>query len=681
MIQIYKPNNENYDSNGDMVLFPSEFTVAAELNGAWSATMTHPLDDEGRWKYIEDQAVVKAPSFNGEQLFRVISKSKSDNGITASLSPIFLDSAKECFLIDVRPTNKNGQEALNIMTAANSKYSAESDITKLSTAYYQFKNLMEAINGDDENSFLKRWGGEMLFDNFKIIINKRVGGDYGVELRYGKNIPVNGMTEDVDMTAVITRIYPKAYNGHTMTNDGYVDSPLIDNYPTVKIGTMTFEDVKMREDASENDEENGVIICDTQEELDAALRDKCEEQFEAGLDKPTVTISADMVLLQNTEEYKDFKVLEEVSLGDTIHCINNRLGITSDARVISLEYDFLQKKVTSVEIGDYEYNYFNNVTSSVDRIDSAVRPDGTVIAEQIKGFIDGAWSQLRLQNTIAKKQDVRAILFEDLDPDSETFGALSIGTQGLQISRKRTADGRDWVWTTALTAGGLIANVIIAGLIADKAGKSHWNLDTGEFVMKDGTITAGTIKGAEITGSTLRSESENGTIIISNGDIETLNKNGKRALELDGTSINVYAWHKEGELAGSLGSLKGNGTDEGRKIVGLWAAKDNQVTIGFKKDDSDSSVTTAIRIDGSDEEVTYTSSVKHTMNGDFTTRGNVTMNGNVTTNARLTVEGAVYTQDPDDDFKTKRCGTALINLGNGQWLAFNEGLFVKAYND
>lgn len=120
----------------------------------------------------------------------------------------------------------------------------------------------------------------------------------------------------------------------------------------------------------------------------------------------------------------------------------------------------------SVVIGEAEYNYFNNVTSSVNRIDSAIRLDGSVVAEQIKGFIDGTWSQLRIQNTAAKKQDVRAILFEDLDPDSETFGALSIGTQGLQISRRRTAANDDWIWTTALTAGGLIADIINGGTIS-----------------------------------------------------------------------------------------------------------------------------------------------------------------------------------------------------------------------
>ena len=74
MIQIYSPTNTNYDKNGDMTLMPSEATVHPILNGAWEASLSHPLDAEGRWKYIVDEAVVKMPSFNGDQLFRVKKK-------------------------------------------------------------------------------------------------------------------------------------------------------------------------------------------------------------------------------------------------------------------------------------------------------------------------------------------------------------------------------------------------------------------------------------------------------------------------------------------------------------------------------------------------------------------------------------------------------------------------------
>lgn len=481
MIQIYSPTNTDYTHNGDQTLFPSAATTHAILNGAWTAELTHPIDADGRWKSIVKDAVVKMPSFNGDQLFRIKSTSKSDSGVTASMEPIFMDSMGDCFLVDIRPTAKNGQQALNDMVSPNSKYSASSDITRAATAYYEYKNLIEAIAGDDDNAFLKRWGGEILYDNFTVIVNERVGGDYGVEVRYGKNIPQDGVTEEVDTSAIITRIYPKAYNGYTMTNHGHVDSPLINSYPTIKAATLTFDDVKMAADAQEDDAENGVIICNSQAELDQALTQRCQEQYDAGLDKPTVSLDIDMILLQNTEQYKDYQILETVSLGDTIHCRDSHLDITSDARVIELEYDSILKRVSSVVIGEAQYNYFNQVTDSTKRIEQVIRPNGTLMAERVQGILNGIYTQLRLQSTAAQKVNGSAFLVEDTDPESALYGAMIWGTQGLQLSVVRTADGRSWDWTTAVTAKGIVADAIVTGILSDKEGKNYWNLDTGEF--------------------------------------------------------------------------------------------------------------------------------------------------------------------------------------------------------
>lgn len=469
MIQIYNQDNTDFEKNGNMTLMPTAATVHTILNGSWTAELSHPIDDMGRWKYIKEEAVIKMQSFNGIQLFRIKKVKKADGGITANMEPIFMDAVGECFLTDIRPTGKNGQQALDIMCAVNSKYSGSSDIQKISTAYYEYKNLIESINGDDENSFINRWGGEILFDNFQVIINERAGDDYGIELKYGKNIPADGLTEEVDTSAVITRIYPKAYNGHTITDNGYVDSPVINSYATVKAATMTFDDVKMREDAQEGDEEDGIIICDTQEELDEALTTKCNAQYEAGADKPSVSISANIVLLQNTEQYKEYKVLEDISLGDTIHCKHSKLDIVTEARVIELEYDCISKKVKTVTLGDFEYNYFDNVTSATNRIDEAIRSDGSVVAEQVKGIIDGVKSQMRAQSSIAKKQDVRAIIFEDFDEKSPTHGAMCLGTMGFQIASKRTADNKEWDWSTFGTGQGFFADFIVAGtMLADR---------------------------------------------------------------------------------------------------------------------------------------------------------------------------------------------------------------------
>lgn len=417
-----------------------------------------------------DQINVFESSFNGEQLFRITHKEKSDSGISADLQPIFMDAADDCFLLDVRPTDKTGQQALDIMTAPNKKYTAETDITSTGTAYYQNKNLIEAINGDDENSFVKRWGGEIVYDNYKAIINRHAGSDRGVEILYGKNIAENGMKEEVDLRNVVTRIIPQAYNGYQIDGDApWVDSPLIDKYPTVKYSTMKFEDVKMRADAQEDDESKGVIICDTPAQLEAALRKRCQEQWEAGADKPQVTISVDMVMIEDTELYADVKGLVEVSLGDTVHCRNNNLDIVTDARVTELEWDCVNDRILSVSLGDYQFDYISNQVSINNRIESAIREDGSVIGSQVQGILDAVKTQFHALRDVAQKQDVRAMLFEDLNPDSPTFGAMCLGSMGFEIASKRTADGKDWIWSTFGTGKGFFADYIIAGtMLADR---------------------------------------------------------------------------------------------------------------------------------------------------------------------------------------------------------------------
>ncbi len=487
MIQIYSKGNTRFDMNGDMVLFPKSCSLTAELNGTWKLDMVHPRDHEDRWRYIAEECVISAPAFMGDrQLFRIREIEKTDDEITVTALPVFMDCADDCYLMDVRPVNKNGQEALNIMTAG-SKYSGQSNITSVSTAYFEGRNLADAINGSGDPTFIGRWGGEILYDNYKIIINERVGGDYGVEARYGKNL--EGIEYCLDMTGVVTRIIPIAYNGRKMAGDApWVDSPNINKYEKKYIRKIKFDGIKMREDAQEDDEESGIVVCDTQEELDQALTDGCSKLFEEGLDVPVISISINMVELSWMEEYKEYEILEKVSLGDDVVCRHKELDITTKERVIEIVWDCIRNRVEKLTLGEESYNYFSNTDSSIDNIDSildviggAIGSDGSVVAEKVRGFLDATKTQLRLQNSVAKKQIVRAILFEDLDPESELYGAMAMGTQGLQIAKQRTADSRDWDWTTAMTANGMLANIIVAGILSDKKGLNSWNLDTGEM--------------------------------------------------------------------------------------------------------------------------------------------------------------------------------------------------------
>ena len=517
MIQIYSPGNTNFKQNGDMTLFPEICEASSELGGAWTLEITHPIDNEGRWKYIEKESVLSVPTHMGEdQLYRIDEiTDKNDADISAKAYPIFYDSAKEVFLMDKRPTAKNGQEALDILTEGT-KYSGESNIFAANTAYFVRRNLLDCILGDKSPSFVGVWGGEVLFDNFKVIVNERAGGDYGAEVRYGKNMV--GVNVSEDMSDVVTRIVPVAYNGRLLTSQ-MVDSPLINNYAIPYTKEIKFEDVRYFEDIDENTDTTDLIVCNSQEELDAALITKCNEQFELGIDLFKATIKVDMVALENTEEYKDFKDLVKIGLGDDVSCYHTRLKIETKARAIKVVWDCITNSVKNVILGDYQYDFLKKFNSAMEKVENVLNEDGSVMAEKVQGVLNAMNTQLRYQKSIAQKQDVRAMLFEDLDLNSPTYGAMCYGTQGFQISKKRTADGRDWVWSTAFTAQGGYADVIIAGILSDKTARNYWNLNTGELKMGHGSISLGDLFNADSSGNVVANSLKSKNATITGGEI------------------------------------------------------------------------------------------------------------------------------------------------------------------
>lgn len=483
MIQIYSPGNENFDANGDCTLSPSSCFAHLEINGEWNVTLVHPLDE--RSSYIEKGAILKVPTPFGELLYQIKKYNKSDYDIQVTAYPIFLRAKGLApFLWDRRAVNVNGQEALDIILEGT-EFSGESNISKTSTSYFEQMNVIQAINGDSDNSFINRWGGEIAWLNNHILINERLGEDDKFRAEFGYNL--NGVEEDYDETQVITRIFPKAYNGYMLPNNESVDSPLINKYSEPRPQIIEYSNIKLASDASENDKENGDIVCDTMEELYDELRKASKEEFAKGCDLPNITYQVSIVDLTRLDNYKAFKNLININLGDSGKILNRRMGIETTQRVISMDYDCTLKKIDSMTLGSDTASFFDNVgtvTSSYNKVVDT--KNNTIIAEKIQGIINAAKANLRAQKDIANRSDVRALLFEDLDPNSPTFGAMCAGTQGIEISKKRNETNTDWVWGTAITFESVIADYIITGILSDKTGNFYLDLDKGELVINDG---------------------------------------------------------------------------------------------------------------------------------------------------------------------------------------------------
>lgn len=456
MIEVYVKGNEDYGSNGDMTLTPTTCEVELTVEGVAELTLEHPIDDLGRWEYLVTDNVIAAPTpYSKKQLFRIYDYTKTETEVTAYARHVFYDSAGE-MLVDVRPTDKTGQEALDIILSGT-KYKAKTNIKTRSTAYYIRKNIMEAIGGDDENSFINRWGGERMYDNFTVIINDRLGGDYGACAEFGRNM--TGIEADISIDDIVTRIIPVSYNGHTLEGEEpWIDSPLIGSYANPRAAVIKFEDVKLLEDCQEGEEGFSTL-----ELLREELKRRCTKEYENGLDKPKVNYKVDLVEVANTEDYKDYKKLTTIGIGDDVLTKDRKLKINVTARCIRLVYDCIEEENAEVELGNFIENYFDKTTSAADIIQKVTREDGTLKAEEVYGKIDAVKAQLKAQRDISQPSEVRAVIFEDLVEGSPTYGAMSIGTMGFCIASERTADGKDWDWKTFGTGSGFYADYICVG--------------------------------------------------------------------------------------------------------------------------------------------------------------------------------------------------------------------------
>jgi phage minor structural protein len=515
VIEIYLKTNTNYAKNGDITLDPTKCVYKDSEN---EVTLEHFLDEDGRWKYIDLENVIAAEENGKKKLFRIYNIVRSLYSVTAYARPIFYDLIDKV-LLDVRPTNKLGQEALNIILE-NTGFTGHSNLTTLSTSYYIRKNIVEALLGDEENSFLNRWGGEFYCENFDVYINDRIGSDNGVRVEFGYNL--NEIEEDVNIEDVVTRIIPTGFDGIMLEgNTPWIDSPLIKKYEHIKMRVINFSDVKVKENS---DDEEGF---NTIEEARAELINRCNKLYEEDLDKPTVNYKIDMINLANTTAYKDFKMLVNVNKGDTVTCYIPHLDINVKARVIDYQRDLLTGEYNYIELGNAERNFFNDQADIQTTINKITNSNGTVNAGEIQGVINAIQTQFKALKDVAQPQDVRAMLFEDRVEDSPTFGCMCLGTMGFEIASSFKPGTKQWDFRTFGTGQGFIADHIVAGIL-----------------------------------STILIQNADGSLQIDLSSTKGImtKKNGKNAIELAGTIMKFYDWDGR-EAIGQLYSSRVNGNE------------------------------------------------------------------------------------------------------------------------
>ena len=377
---------------------------------------------------------------------------------------------------------------------------------KTATGNYQNNVPVSArgMLGGQENSLLDVYGkGDYEFDRFTVKLHADRGVDSGVEIRYGKNL--TDLSYDNDYSSTANAVVPYWSN----IEGGIVTLPEMvivrEGVDPIIVPLTDHNDIILRTEDNEPIEASTTIIdvvpldlsdAFIEEPSIAELRSEAISRFSSsGMWEPDETIDVNFVQLWQTEEYKDYAPLQRVRLCDTVTVIYNELGLRAfKKKVVKTTYNVLLDRYDSVELGTPSVSFAEAVRSGLleevptnSMMESAIQYATDLIRGGLGGYVvmtpgsNGYPQEILIMDTPDVNTAVNVWRF-----NQGGLGHSSNGYNGPFSDIALTQDGK--INASMITTGTLNANVIRAGIISDDSGKNSWNLESGQFVTKQGTI-------------------------------------------------------------------------------------------------------------------------------------------------------------------------------------------------
>lgn len=424
MIKIFNATDTDFKTAGNIIINPLHCHEIKKksLNG-WYIEVEIPIKYK---EYIEADklCVVKTKSKLKPQAFRINdSITYTNRKIKFTAEHVMFDS-RRYVLLDVRPTNLNGQNGLkyvNERTDKTSPFSITSNVENVSTAYFIRKTLLESWQ-----VFEERWGGVFEADNWDISFKQSIGKDNGETIVYGKNM--QGFEIFEDWSNVCTKILPVGYDG-LLLPEKYLESETQYEIPYTKI--VDFQtDLKTEEQTETN------LLVELRNNASKYLEENC-------VPKVSYTVNSN--------------VNNDLEIGDTIKVLHPFVNIFTE--VLEYEYDLISEKVKSLTFGNYTRDVktkFNNIKNTIETIKQTVSKQEITIKEQTN-----------LINSLNKNGyvyiDDNEILILDQLPKEKAKNVWRFGLGGIGFSSK----GYEGPFETAITMDGKInADFITTGTMA-----------------------------------------------------------------------------------------------------------------------------------------------------------------------------------------------------------------------
>ncbi|NFH81692.1 endopeptidase [Clostridium botulinum] len=514
MIQLYTNNQKDLNKNG-IILKPINGKIHSVLNGENELEMEVLLDKDGLYKNINRGCLITTPTpeFGGEpQAYRIYDtvKNMSSNTMTVYARHVFFDLNKK--VIFNKNVTGNGQKVISkILEDTNFVGKSDSNITDI--RQYKMRNIINVINGNEEDSFLNIWGGEIECNNYNLNIPLKRGKDRGIRVSFGYNL--EDIEEEINANEVVTRIYPYSGDLVLSSNKPYVDSSLITKYQDISEQAIEMSDIKVKEKDNEGNLTGEGF--NTRAEAEAEMIKRCKKLFDEGADKIKANYKVKMQDLSKTTEYKKlgYDVLEKICLGDTVHCYNKHIDIEVSARCISYTWDIVNEEFIQIELGQFISNYIDNnlsdldniyrkivmteqfITLRVDSLDNTLHSEIKMTAEQIRSEVVDTKEELESSITQTAKEirsevkDTKKELSSEINQQADKISAVvsegdKSGSWELNKDAFRVAFNK---------AGGKRTEITEEGLAVYDGGLAVYDRKNNLVfsVLNDGTVRLGNI--------------------------------------------------------------------------------------------------------------------------------------------------------------------------------------------
>ena len=479
MIKIFKKDETNFSHDGlevldDIVI--SSYTEWSE-ESKWIIQAKFKKDFD-KSESIKEGLIIQVPTEKGDQLFRILKINKKNRKYISISGHAIGYDFNDNFIQDINIVEKSGRVAMQQIsngTVYPHRYNLTSNIDRVASARVVRRNGMEAlINTDKDNTFVERWGGCLVLDNFNISMNEAVGQDRGVEISIGKNII--GYDGDIDEETVCTGINAITYDGLTLP-EGVYYSPLVNNYPHPKIREFKFDNIKYKYSENNYDKEG----YETLDEVYDAIRKACDDLFNTqNIDKPTCSLRVNIAALENTDQYKGDELNERIFQGDILTANLEDYGFNVKLKMVANRYDNIRNRYIDIDLGDAKNNLFKDIGKIEVVIDKVVEQLGgntwqDILDKSMQEAADLIAAGIKDSYVVARKNE---ILIMDSAQVESAINVIRMNKNGIAFSQNGyngpytlaiTIDGK--INASCIVTGELNAALIKVGVITGKNGK------------------------------------------------------------------------------------------------------------------------------------------------------------------------------------------------------------------